>query len=176
MKMGKKEKGKKKRKRNEEGGFHNPWLREDLVNFKLLACWNSREGSMPPMYFGPHLQKQAKVLKSAVTIMLPQLWEDRGCRLGPQEGAQSLLASCSFPVTWRPETQRRTDGVLWFLPPALSSPLSLLIHLFGWIGSRMEPRWIIMSFLITPCICIPCYSLHGSSWLKWIIYIINIWL
>ena len=100
-----------------------------------------------------------------------------GCRLGPGEGAQSLLlASCSFPGTRRPEPQRRTDGVLRFLPPALSSPLSLLIHLFGWIGSRMEPRWIIMSFLITPCICIPCYSLHGASWLKWIIYIINIWL
>lgn len=74
------------------------------------------------------------------------------------------------------EKQRQTDGVPQTLPPALSSLLSLLIHLFGWIRSRMEPRWIIMRFLITPCICIPSYSLHGSSWLKWIIYIINIWL
>jgi hypothetical protein len=88
-----------------------------------------------------------------------------------------LHAWSSFLAKWRPEQEaRQTDGVPQTLPQALSSLLSLLIHLFGWIHSRMEPRWIIMRFLITPCICIPSYSLHGSSWLKWIIYIINIWL
>ena len=47
---------------------------------------------MPPRHFSLHLQKQAKVPKSTVTIMLPQLWGGGGCRLGP---GRELKASSS---------------------------------------------------------------------------------
>ena len=169
MKVGEKEKGLRKKVFTT-----HDWM-EDPVNFKLLVCWNRRGFHATQALRSPP-SKTSKGSQINSDHHAPSALGWWGVQTGPREGAQSLLlASCSFPGTRRPEP-RRTDGVPQFLPPALSSPLSLLIHLFGWIGSRMEPRWIIMSFLITPCICIPCYSLHGSSWLKWIIYIINIWL
>lgn len=50
-------------------------------------------------------------------------------------------ALSGFPAKGRPEQEaRQTDGVPQTLPQALSSLLSLLIHLFGWIRSCMEPR------------------------------------
>jgi hypothetical protein len=84
------------------------------------------------------------------------------CRGVPR--APLLHTSSSFSAKWRPEQEAKVDRWCPIVsPPALSSLLSLLIHLFGWIHSCMEPRWIIMRFLITPCICIPSYSLHGLA-------------
>lgn len=47
---------------------------------------------MPPTHFSLHLQKQAKVPKSTVTIMLPQLWGGGGTDWAP---GRELKASSS---------------------------------------------------------------------------------
>lgn len=139
------------------------------VGFTQQRCFHATQALPVPTLKSKHTPRNRNTACAPPAL--------RGWPSHPEEAPSLPLASCSFSAKWRPEQkQRQTDGVPQTHPPVLSSLLSLLIHLFGWIRSRMEPRWIIMSFLITPCICIPSYSLHGSSWLKWIIYIINIWL
>lgn len=158
-----------KGKEKVEGYFYNSRMNWGTQWRTQWSCFHANS-PIP----GPNLKKQKQAIEEH---LYSSLSSERLTR--PSQEAQSTLLARLLQLPCKVEAWARSKGgqmVSRRPPPALSSPLSLLIHLFGWIRSRMEPRWIIMRFLITPYICIPSYSLHGSSWLKWIIYIINIWL